>query len=722
MPGTITPSVRRNVRQAMKKNRFIPAVATSVAIGLFTAANAADKVTLRSLLAEMTDPDANTYLPVPRYTTCLWSSHDRRTTTPGADGWFANDDHSKFIRSETVGGRTEDVMLDVNGPGAITRFWITVSGKAGEGDIRIYIDGRLVAEGNCLRLVSGGTLCAAPLSDSVSHESPYERRGHDLYLPIPYAKSCKVAYVRKPGTKGSFYYNVETRAYQAGTEVESFSPDVLGREKAAIDVANRKLARGLNGADKPVDETLSFDGEIPAGASVTRTITRTGGAAIRRIAMSVDAGQKPQALRSTVIELSFDGERTVWAPVGEFFGCGYTYESYSSWFTSCPGVGRMESRWTMPFERECSVTVRNLGDAPVVLSTTAIEVGPYRWDSARSMHFGACWHEYADAPSRKGTEKLQYDYDYAELEGEGLFVGTTISLWQPATKWWGEGDEKVFVDGEAAPSYIGTGSEDYYGYAWGRYNVFDHPFIAQPVGIGKGRQLNQDFPRRNVVNIRNRALDAIPFRKSIRFHMEMWHWLEDVKLDFAPLACWYMRPGGRANHGADPAAVRRPVRVDVPLSPATLPATATLFADFEDGTYGAWKATGEAFGPGPAHGMLPFQNPVSGYSGRYLINTYYKKDDTKGTLVSPEFTVEKPFVNFLVGGGNYKGQTCVNLVVDGKVVRTVTGKNSERLEWTCWDVSEFKGSTAKIVVVDDRTGHFGHINADCFYFDISPRK
>ena len=64
----------------------------------------------------------------------------------------------------------------------------------------------------------------------------------------------------------------------------------------------------------------------------------------------------------------------------------------------------------------------------------------------------------------------------------------------------------------------------------------------------------------------------------------------------------------------------------------------------------------------------------------------------------------------------------MNLVVDGQVVRTVTGKNSERLEWTHWDVSEFKGRPAKIVVVDDRTGHFGHINADCFYFDISPRK
>ena len=154
----------------MKKNRFIPALATSVAIGFFAATNAADKVTLRSLLAEMTDPDANTYLPSPRYTARLWSSHDRRTTTPDADGWFANNDHGKFIRSETVGDCTEDVMLDAEGPGAITRFWITVSGKAGEGKIRVYVDGRLVAEDNCLKLVSGGMFCAAPLSVKTAPE------------------------------------------------------------------------------------------------------------------------------------------------------------------------------------------------------------------------------------------------------------------------------------------------------------------------------------------------------------------------------------------------------------------------------------------------------------------------------------------------------------------------------------------------------------------------
>ena len=167
--------------------------------------------------------------------------------------------------------------------------------------------------------------------------------------------------------------------------------------------------------------------------------------------------------------------------------------------------------------------------------------------------------------------------------------------------------------------------------------------------------------------------------------------------------------------------VMRHVYTEKPPRIVKLPPTAILFEDFEKG-YGKWKVTGEAFGPGPARGTLADQNPVDGYSGRFLVNTFFQGDDTKGTLTSPAFTIEKPFINFLVGGGNYKDQTCVNLVVDGKTVRTVTGKNAERLEWTHWDVREFKGQTAMIVIVDDRTGHFGHINADSFYFDDSPHK
>ncbi len=684
-------------------------------------------ISLESLLREMTDPDANTYFPSPAYTTRLWSSYDRGSTTPDRPGWFANDDNNKYLRAEEVDGRREEVMLDAKGSGVITRFWITVSGGSHEGDLRLYIDGRCVLETNCVAFVSGGVFCGAPLSDSVSKSTGLLQRGHNLYLPIPYAKSCKVSYLRKPGTDGSFYYNVETRAYPEGTEVESFSWDGLEKAKPTIAAVNRALARRTNGDDKVVDDIVSFDGEIGPGKALSRTITRAGGGAVRRLACTLTQGDANR-LRSTVLEMCFDGERTVWAPVGEFFGCGPVYESFTGWFTSCPGTDQFESRWSMPFEKTCTVTVRNFGPSAVRLGNAQIEVGPYAWDPARSMHFGACWHDYANVQSRTPDKHEPWDFDYAELKGQGLFVGTTMSLWQEITDWWGEGDEKIFVDGEKAPSYIGTGSEDHYGYAWGSANIYSHPFLAQPIGITTGRALRPNSYRRTMVNIRNRALDAVPFNESIRYLMEMWHW-KDVKIDFAPLACYYLRPGGTSNHGADVKAVQRIARVDTDMfRHYALPETARLFEDFEGRSYGDWKVTGDCFGEGPAKGTLPRQNPVSGYNATGLVNTYYtprpapaNPDDTTGTLTSPTFVVEKAFINFLVGGGEYKDETCVNLVIDGKAVRTAVGRNNEALNWTSWDVREFKGRPAQIEIVDRRKGHFGHINVDMIQFDDKPR-
>jgi len=137
------------------------------------------------------------------------------------------------------------------------------------------------------------------------------------------------------------------------------------------------------------------------------------------------------------------------------------------------------------------------------------------------------------------------------LEGEGVLAGTGVTLFNTARAWWGEGDEKIFVDGEAFPSFIGTGSEDYYGYAWSNPNVFTHPFLAQPVGEGASRE-------GVAVNIRYRALDRIPFRSNLRFDMELWHWADTV-IDYAPSACWYMKPGGRTNRGPEPERAARPV-------------------------------------------------------------------------------------------------------------------------------------------------------------------
>ena len=137
-----------------------------------------------------------------------------------------------------------------------------------------------------------------------------------------------------------------------------------------------------------------------------------------------------------------------------------------------------------------------------------------------------------------------------------------------------------------------------------------------------------------------------------------------------------------------------------------------VLADFESDDYGDWRVEGEAFGKKPAAGTLSGQQEVSGFSGKGLVNTFLDGDKPLGRLTSPVFTIERPFMNFLIGGGKHAAKTCINLLVDGKVVRTAAGKNNERLEWKHWSVQEFAGKEAHIEIVDSESGRWGHINID----------
>ena len=147
-----------------------------------------------------------------------------------------------------------------------------------------------------------------------------------------------------------------------------------------------------------------------------------------------------------------------------------------------------------------------------------------------------------------------------------------------------------------------------------------------------------------------------------------------------------------------------------------------VVADFEGPDYGDWKSTGQAFGAGPAQGTLPEQNPVSGFLGKGLVNTFLGGDKPHGTLTSPPFKISRKFINFLLGGGNHIRQTCINLVIDGKVARTTVGKSNEKLEWTFWNVREFEGQTAQIQIVDMASGGWGHINIDQIELSDKPQK
>jgi hypothetical protein len=125
-----------------------------------------------------------------------------------------------------------------------------------------------------------------------------------------------------------------------------------------------------------------------------------------------------------------------------------------------------------------------------------------------------------------------------KLEGRGVYVGDAFNIQNPVPRWWGEGDDKIYVDGDTFPRCFGTGTEDYYGYAWSATEVFTRALHAQP------RADSADFSGR-ASNNRFRTLDAIPFQRSLRFDMELWHW-EAANVTWDTTVYFYARSGLRA--------------------------------------------------------------------------------------------------------------------------------------------------------------------------------
>jgi len=151
-------------------------------------------------------------------------------------------------------------------------------------------------------------------------------------------------------------------------------------------------------------------------------------------------------------------------------------------------------------------------------------------------------------------------------------------------------------------------------------------------------------------------------------------------------------------------------------------------SDFETGTLKNWKASGTAFAVQPTKGDNPKARGRGDHAkpqGSYWIGTYEAYDGKKGspgktqgdgltgTLTSSEFTIASGFINFMVGAGAHK-ETSVRLLVAGKNYYLASGKSSETMYMASADVKAFKGKKAQIVLVDNETGGWGHINADNF--------
>ena len=130
---------------------------------------------------------------------------------------------------------------------------------------------------------------------------------------------------------------------------------------------------------------------------------------------------------------------------------------------------------------------------------------------------------------------------------------------------------------------------------------------------------------------------------------------------------------------------------------------------------GGARKVGQAFTGMPCKGTASGQQPVSGFVGKQLLNSFDKGGDgLTGIIQSPEFNIGKRYLKFLVGGGSQADRTSVNLVVDGKIVETAVGNQTETLSETVWDLKPYQGKKAFVKVIDLDVYPWGHILSDQF--------
>lgn len=498
--------------------------------------HAQEQVSMQSLLREMVDRKQLVEYPesIP-YKAMQASSYNRASVSPDQPGWFADSDGVFCIRTEkNREGETEWVLMEDKGPGVITKIWAVcfyygLDDTTGA-NLKIYLDGEEEPTINCnfFEFVKGESFVKPPFAMET-------RRAGNSYLPIPYAKSCKVTMDKK------VFYNIITyRSYPQGTSVRTFSMDEYNQSQILIDSVGYVLERGVYGdlASTKNTEAYSFHKTLRPREKETLLI-RKKQQAIEQLVFQLDAEDFDQALRSTVLKISFDGEQTVWTPLGDFFNIGVGLKTYQMWERAVQEDGTMICRWIMPYQYIAELEIENMGKQDIQMSVTA-KVMPYTWND-RSMYFHSSWRMDDPTPGFP-----LFDYNLINVKGKGIYVGDQFTVLNPEEGWWGEGDEKVYVDDDTFPSLFGTGTEDYYGWAGGVVpnpeDEFYTPFLSN-VRVAAPNSMGYNTCSRT------RVLDAIPFNLQLDFNIESsgsnrTSWFH---LQYAVNTYWYAKPGASCN-------------------------------------------------------------------------------------------------------------------------------------------------------------------------------
>lgn len=269
---------------------------------------------------------------------------------------------------------------------------------------------------------------------------------------------------------------------------------------------------------------------LPKG-SVTTLAEVKGPGRIQHVWITVD----PKAYRDCLIRFYWDGEArpSVEVPLGDFFACGHAlrYKVDSLPIAVNPSGG-FNSYWQMPFRKKAKITIENqrwddIGGFFYQITYALGEVSP----EAAYLH--AQWRR--SLTSRGLPMHTVLD----GVKGRGHYVGTFLAWTQLSNGWWGEGEMKFFIDDDKEnPTICGTGTEDYFGGAWGFGDTYSTAFLGYPLW----RKEPGEVPKHALY--RWHIMDPIRFQKKLKVTIQALGWWPNHKFqpltdDIASVGYWY---------------------------------------------------------------------------------------------------------------------------------------------------------------------------------------
>jgi hypothetical protein len=321
------------------------------------------------------------------------------------------------------------------------------------------------------------------------------------------------------------------------------------------------------------------------GAGETKTLAHIKGPGVIRHIWFTIGAEDPMYLRQAVVRMYWDGQEhpSVECPVGDFFGVGHAkVASYSCAvlnMSANPGQDRhaaMNCYFPMPFESEARITVQNEGPKDIGAWYFYIDYEELDSPPVNQGRFHALWRRdnpcqppkhLGDDPEVNLTDKD--NYLILEAEGRGHYVGCNLSVHNLYGGWWGEGDDMIMIDGDKwPPDMHGTGSEDYFGHAWGMQpgNAYLYNGVSYHSGAREGYN-------ERITVYRFHICDPVIFHKSIRVSIEHGH-ANDRCDDYSSVAYWYQTLPTKP-FPPFPSVEERLPRPDVKVQPVNLPIPVT---------------------------------------------------------------------------------------------------------------------------------------------------